>query len=172
MISISVASEKTIAWIKQLPRGIKFQAMKAYTEYIVGNDRRGLKHAPPQKFVRRSVAYGQQPPAQGEDTPPPAGYFSWRQFRFVAKITDGFTKQYQRTNKIVSAWTVKAEDSDWRRVRVENQANGAGWVFGEQQARQIGLVGWRKYLQVAQDNAKGAYNAAVQAVVRWLKTKQ
>lgn len=171
-MKVSVASEKTIAWIKSLPRGIKVGAMKAYTEYIVGNERRGLKHAPPQKFVRRATAYGQQPPAEGEDSPPPAGYFSWKQFRFVAYITDGFTKQYQRTGKMVGAWTIKAEDSDWRSVRVENKAPGAGWVFSEQQARQIGLVGWRKVTKVVADNIKGAHRAAQQAVDKWIKSKR
>lgn len=164
MISASVAYEQTIAWIKKLPRGVKFVAMKAFAEYVVGNDRRGLKHAAKQKYVRRAIAYGRQPTAQGEETPPPEGYFSWRQFRFVAKITDGFTKQYQRTGKMVSAWTIKAENSDWRSVSVKNQSPGAEWVFSENQARQIGLVGWRKISQVVSDNIKGAHRAAQQGV--------
>lgn len=151
-------------YIESLPRGIKIAAMEAYTEYILGNEKRGLRHEPKEKFVKRSVAYGKVSDA-------PDGYFSWKQFRYVAWKTKGFTEKYKRTHEMASSWQMTTQNSDWTRVSIENKKEGSEWVFGDNQARQLGLVGWRKYVDVIASNATGAMNAAVRAVEKWLAKK-
>jgi hypothetical protein len=157
--------EKLKAFLKDLPRGTRIVAVRAFAEYMLGNKDRGLRHEPDWKFVSRADAYGKVSDA-------PDGYFSWKQFRFVAAETEGFTKIPQdRTHEIANAWTVKEKDSNWTSVKIENDANGAGWVFGDNQARQPALVGWRKWRDIISTNTKGALQAAQRAVNEWLKSK-
>lgn len=152
------------AHIKTLPRGTRVAAMRAVAEYLLGNSSRGLKHEPSWKFVSRAKAYGKVSDA-------PAGYFSWKQFRKVAAITEGFTKTQPRTHEIVNAWKLR-DSNDWRRVALTNNAPGAQWVIGEKQARQPQLVGWRAWPKTLTDNMKGALRAGQQAVNRMLKEKR
>ena len=166
MIKISTRGiPELVQLLKDLPRGTKIVAMRAAAEYLVGDESHGLKHEPAQKFVSRAKAYGNV-----SDAPP--GYFSWKQFRYVAWITDGFTKiPYNRTHEMSRAWTATTQTSDWTRVKIENDAPGAQWVYGEQQARQPALVGWKKFTDIIASNIAGAVRAAQQAVDRWIKER-
>ena len=57
-------------------------------------------------------------------------------------------------------------------VKVVNDADGAGWVFGDKtQARQPALVGWRKVSDTVASNLAGAMRSAKAAVSAYLKTK-
>jgi hypothetical protein len=152
--------KKTIASIE---RPAKIEAMKAFIEYIIGDENAGLKHEPGEKFVSRKRAYGKPSDA-------PAGYFSWKQFRYVAAITEGFTKVYSRTHEMASAWKMTVQDSNWTMVKAENDADGAQWVFGNKQARQPALVGWKKYTETLAARTKGGIRAAVAAANKLLKS--
>ena len=48
--------EKVKAYIASVPRPLKIEAMKAIMEYIIGDEKRGLKHEPPEKRVSRARA--------------------------------------------------------------------------------------------------------------------
>lgn len=154
-------------YIKRIyPRGTRITAMRAIAEYLIGNERHGLKHEPAQKVVSRAEAYGKV-----SDAPP--GYFSWAQFRYVAKMTNGFKENipYDRTHELANAWEQRETD-DWRRVALLNETPGSEWVVGDKQARQPALVGWRKWRDVVASNYKGAIRAAQQSVNRLLKEKR
>jgi hypothetical protein len=155
--------DKVKAFIASVDRPLKIEAMKAFIEYIIGDENEGLKHEPAEKFVSRKRAYGKVSDA-------PDGYFSWKQFRYVAAITEGFTKAYSRTHEMASDWTMQVKDSNWTRVTAENAAEGAVWVFGDKQARQPALVGWRKYADTLKARTAGGIRSATAAVNRLLKS--
>ena len=147
--------------MKRLPRGIKITAMRTAVEFIVGDERHGLKHEPASKFVSRSDAYGKVSDA-------PSGYFSWAQFYYVAAVTDGFTKSFTRSGDIAGSWTYTESDSNWTSVTVTNTAEGAEFVVGDKQANQPRMVGWRYYMDVVKTNLTGAIKAAQRAVDAWV----
>lgn len=155
--------EKVKAFISSVGRPLKIAAMKAFTEYIIGDENAGLKHEPPEKFVTRKSAYGKVSDA-------PEGYFSWKQFRYVAAITEGFTKFYTRTHEMASAWKMEVKNSNWTQVKIVNETPGVGWVFGDQQARQPALVGWRKYADTLKARTAGGIRHAQAAVSKLLKS--
>lgn len=159
--------EEVKKFIMELPRGVKIAAMRAFSEYVVGNERHGLRHEAPQRFVSRAAAYGKV----SDDAP--AGYFSMKQFRYVAAITKGFTQvPWTRKHEIAPAWRVEESNSDWTRVQLVNDKDGVQYVYGNQmQARQPALVGWRKLQNVISDNMAGAMLAANRAVNKYLKEK-
>lgn len=150
--------------LSRLGRGFKIVAMRAIAEYIIGNERRGLKHEPKQKYVSRAKAYGNV-----SNDGAPAGYFSWNQFRYVATITNGFTKPYTRTHDISGGWIYTETNSDWSTVSVENNVEGAEFVYGG--SRQTSLVGWRKVMDIISTNIKGAIQAGQKAVNDLIKSQ-
>lgn len=151
--------DKVVAFLRSVPPGVKNAAQEAIAKYFVGNDQRGLKHEPPWKFVSRKQAYGKPSDA-------PAGYFSWKQFRYVAAITDGFTKiPYTRTHELRNSWEAKNTGGTWVII------GSPGWVMGTNQARQPDLVGWRNYVEVMRSNMAGALRAGLVAVNKWLRQK-
>jgi hypothetical protein len=151
--------DKIHAFLKSVPAGAKQESGRAVAEYLVGDDNHGLKQEPTWKFVSRAQAYGKV-----SDAPP--GYFSWKQFRFVAAITEGFTKAYKRTHDLANSWTAKQVGSAW------TITGEPGWVMGHNQANQPRLVGWRSYVSVIASNMRGAIRAGQQAVDRWLKERR
>ena len=81
-----VGADKVVDFIKDVPKGAKAAAMREISTYIVGDKNHGLKHDPAYKYVSRKRAYGKVSDA-------PAGYFSWKQFRYVmAKLASGEMK--------------------------------------------------------------------------------
>lgn len=151
--------DKVAAFLRSVPPGVKNVVQEAVAKYFVGNERHGLKHEPSWKFVSRAKAYGKVSDA-------PAGYFSMKQFRFVAAITDGFTKiPYTRTHELQNSWQAKRAGSEWIIV------GSPGWVMGHNQAAQPRLVGWRSYVVVIRENMNGALRAGVAAINQWLRQK-
>lgn len=132
-------------------------ATQAAAEYLVGNDRRGLRHLAPYKYVSRISAYGQT-------------FFSEKQRRYVmAMISKGIIKpgQNNRTGAIPAAWHTEGRGLI---VQVINRADGVGFVQGDDsQARQPAKVGHRKVSQVIANMRAGMIQAAQQAVNRVLK---
>lgn len=151
------------AFLKKVEEGWKVRAMRAIAYYLAGRDNEALRKEPPDKFVTRASAYGKVSDA-------PDGYFSWKQFRYVAWITDGFTKKYERTHTIARAWEYHESNSQWDRVNIQNNAPGAEYVVGDMQSRHEALVGWRKWRQVVNDNMAGAVRYAQEEIDKLIQS--
>jgi hypothetical protein len=135
--------------------------VKAAAEYLLGNDQRGLRHYTPYKFVSRASAYGKPSDA-------PAGYFSWKQFRYVMAMLHGGGGG-GRTGKLKDGWATKGQGGGFG-MSVYNSVDYATYVMGDAgQARQPAKVGWRKLMAVVNSNLNGMMRAASQAVGRWIK---
>lgn len=148
-------------FLKQLPRGTLRDGLRAFSKFILGNTSHGLRHSESYRFVSRARAYGKPSSA-------PAGYFSWKQFRFVAAITEGFTKPYQRTGETSAAWEMQETNGGYG-YTFKNPKPAAYYLRDESgQARQPALVGWRKVSRVLQDNMAGAMRSAMAAVKKWI----
>ena len=153
-------ADKVSAWIKSLPRGIKAAAMRAISDYVVGNEQHGLRHDVAYKYVSRKQAYGKVSDA-------PAGYFSMKQFRYVmAKIKSGEMKIGRKNDptKYSQSWRTEQKNSQWDRTVVKGQL-----PFGRFPSRQNLLVGWRDFRKVVESNMKGAMESAQKAVDEFLK---
>jgi len=162
MIKTSISGvNEFIEYIKDLPRGVKVVAMRAITEYVIGNQRRGLKHYPRYKHVTRKAAYGKT-------------FVSDKQRRYVmAKIRSGeITPGYpERTGRYQRGWVQNPKTSDWRRVNVENAVPHAQWLGGSNQARLNAKVGWRKAVAIVMTNINGAIRDGQKAVDEWIAKK-
>lgn len=166
MIQFKLAGVKEFQdFLKQIEDGWKIRAMRAIAYYLAGRENEALRKEPPVKFVSRAAAYGKV-----SDAPP--GYFSWKQFRYVAMITEGFTKQYVRTHTISRAWEYHESNSQWDRVNIQNNAPGAEYVVGDRQSRHEELVGWRKWRQVVNDNMAGAIRYAQEQIDALIRSAQ
>jgi hypothetical protein len=151
-------------YLRSLPRGVMKVALLAITEYIIGDDRHGLRHDEPYKYVSRAQAYGRVSDA-------PAGYFSWKQFRYVmAKMDSGEIDPGTRQHSPTEASKGYMAKETQRGYTITNPKPGA-ITRAEAQPRQLALVGWRKMLKVAQDNMAGALRHANTAVNKLLKKK-
>lgn len=162
MIKITTRGlDEFIAYVRKLPRGVKIAAMRAGTEYLIGNEQHGLRHEPPYNYVSRTRAYGQPFSSEKQQR-----WFFWA-------LSEGLINpgQDNRTHDIANSWVIKETDSSWTRVRIENDAEGAQWVIGTKQAAQPAMVGWRVWTQTVADNMAGMIRAAQAAVSAWLKTK-
>lgn len=152
--------------LRDTGRGLLKIAIVALTEYIIGDRRHGLKHDDPYKFVSRKRAYGKVSDA-------PAGYFSWAQFRYVAKITEGFTKFGRKNSPTNSSesWGYVLTKGGYG-ATLTNFAPSTKWIRGENtQARQPTKVGWRKVSVVIKDNIRGAMRHVGAEVNKFLKSK-
>ncbi len=138
--------------ITALPRGVKHAFMQAFSEYIVGNEQHGLKHEPTQK------THDENNPYQWTSEKQRKAFFA----------TDGFGRGIPtvRTHEGVNSWTVKLQDSDWTRVRIEG---GNKFVQGDDQQRGHAVDGWRKYTDIVATNIKGAMDKGLAAVNRILQ---
>lgn len=145
-------------------RGWKIRAMRAWAYYMAGRDGEALRKEPPEKFVTRKHAYGKV----AKDGAP-SGYFSWRQFRYVAWKTEGFTKKYQRTHGISTGWAYRESGG---RAMIYNPVPGAEYVVGDAQSAHERLVGWRKWRKVIADNMIGATRYAQKEIDRLIKELQ
>lgn len=157
--------------MRAVPHGVKKVALEAFSNYVVGNERHGLRHADPYKFSSRARAYGQTGAKFENGKPVPAGYFSAKQFRYVAWKTKGFT-DLGRKEPLTSlpAWKVTPINNGYN-YRIENNTTGGFYTRHDtRQARQLGNVGWRKTMVVLAANYIGGIRAAIIAVNKYLKS--
>lgn len=150
--------EEVNAFLKSLPRGTMRAAIKAFSEYMLGNEQHGLRHYVPEKRVTRTQAYGR--PFQTD-----------KQRRwFFANLKSGALKiPYQRTGKLRDNW--KIQGSEYQKT-IKNKLPYAPYVMGiAGQSRMSRKIGWKSWLEVVQSNMKGAMRSATMAVARWIKTK-
>jgi hypothetical protein len=158
------------AYLKTVPRGTLRVALKAFTVYIIGDERHGLKHEEPYKYVSRKRAYGNV-----SSDGAPAGYFSWKQFRYVmAKIHKGeITPGTANRSHASSRGYGYKETNRGYGMNITNEERGAYYTRDDKgQARQPALVGWRKVSKVVADNLKGGMKAARAAVNQFLRSRK
>ena len=134
-------------------------ALDTIAQYLVGDDRHGLTHYPPYKYVSRKKAYGQT-------------FVSDKQRKYVMAmikqgvITPGVS---QRTGKQANSWEIKEGANSGRRTII-NTAPGSMYTMGNNtQANQPRLVGWRTMKEVIESNMRGAIRSAQQAINRLIK---
>lgn len=163
--------DKVKAYLAEVPRGVKKAAVLAIAEYMVGDDTHGFKKDQPYKYVSRASAYGNV----AKDGAP-AGYFSWKQFRFVmAAISKGDivpgTRKYSPTQASESyAYTLT---NGGYGAQITGNAEGAYWTRDNNaQPRQLARVGWRKAADVISTNIAGAIRHATAAVSAALRERK
>jgi hypothetical protein len=150
--------EEVERFLKELPRGSMRSAIKAFSEYILGNEQHGLKHYVPYKHVTRTQAYGRP-------------FETDKQRRwFFANLKSGALKiPYQRTGKLRDNWVLQG--SEYQK-NIKNKLPYAPYVMGiAGQSRMSRKIGWKSWLEVVQNNMKGGMRAATQAVAKWIKDK-
>jgi hypothetical protein len=163
-ISFKIRGVKELQkFLSDIPRGTVKVALKAFTEYVIGNESHGLKHSDSYKYVS-----GKQ-----------AGYvWSKKQIRFFFATgiweSDGQggvkLNKYDRTGKVHAAWDYVAV-TDWN-YTIINPEEGAYWTRDNKgQARMPQKANWRKQTKVILDNMKGGIRSAIAAVNNYLKTK-
>jgi hypothetical protein len=152
-------NEEIQKFLKSLPRGSLRVGLRAFSEYVLGNSQRGLKHNEPYKYVTRKRAYG-------------VTFFSAKQRAYVmAKIRSGEIKPgtNQRTGKTAAAWELRETNNGYG-MSIVNPRAGAYYTRDDYgQARQPKLVGWRKVTKVITDNMRGAMRSTLAAVNKWIK---
>jgi len=153
--------EAVQSFLRAIPRGAVKVALEAFTDYIIGDESHGLRHADPYKFVTRKSAYG-------------FSFFTDKQRRWffwalkTGKIDPGSGK---RTGESTAAWKAVPRNDGYR-FTVQNNTAGGYWTrHDKKQARQLGKVGWRKIMTVLADNYKGGIRHAVAAVKAYLDKK-
>ena len=151
--------EAVQSFLRAIPRGAVKVALEAFTDYIIGDESHGLRHADPYKFVTRKSAYG-------------FSFFTDKQRRWffwalkTGKIDPGSGK---RTGESTAAWKAVPRNDGYR-FTVQNNTAGGYWTrHDKKQARQLGKVGWRKIMTVLADNYKGGIRHAVAAVKVYLQ---
>lgn len=144
-------------FISGLARGTKIEAMRAIAEYLLGDERHGLKHSPPR------VNHGEGNPYQWQSEKQRKAYFA----------TDGFGGgiPYQRTGNLAEAWTMEEANSDWNTVKLTNTSEYGQYVQGDDMQQGHKADGWRLVADVIATNIKGAIRAGQQAVDRLIKSK-
>lgn len=163
--------EKVQSYLESLPYGVMKIALTAITQYIIGDNTHGLKHPDPYKYTSRAKAYGFTGATFENGNPVPDGYFSAKQFRYVAAITKGFTMRgSNRTGKSTDAWQY-VEITPYR-YAINNPEPGSYWTRDDYgQAQQPANVGWRKVATVIESNIKGAMRHANAEINKYLKSK-
>ena len=164
MIKITVKNAKIVQeFLKKVAVGFKNTASYAIAEYLVGDERHGLKHYPPYKHVSYKEAYPEN--AQF------GGFFSKKQQGYVmSQIKKGnIDPGVSASNRYYGdAWTIERGDAS--RYVMKNDVGYAGYLVGDtQQSRLFELKGWRKVSQNIRDNWQGAMRHANQAIARLLK---
>ena len=129
-----IGLEKVQDFMKSVPKGVKAAAMRAISEFIVGDEHHGLKHDVSYKYVSRKAAY------------PPTGFVSDKQRRFVmASLNDGSMKigRPSGDTKMSKSWRWEQKGSQWDRTNIMGRIPFSGFP-----SRHNKMVGWRHYMDV------------------------
>ena len=120
------------------------------------------------KYASRKGAYGKV-----SSDGAPDGYFSWKQFRYVAWLTHGFTDRgSKRTGKSSNAWSYKDISAGTTTGYIMNPSTGAYYTRSDYgQARQPANVGWKKVSVIIAENIAEAGRAAIKAISDFLRKK-
>lgn len=157
--------KEVAAFLKTLPRGTIRTALKAMADYFIGDERHGLRHNEPYKYVSRAKAGYKTSAAQ-------------IRFMFATGIIENDGKggiklnKYKRTKATSAAWTAKETGGGYG-YTLQNPTRGAYFTRSDKgQARQPALVGWRKVSKVVKDNMKGAMRSAMAKVKEWIRANK
>ena len=143
------------AFFRKLPRGSLRAGMRAFGEYILGNEQRGLRHSEPYKYVSRKSAYG-------------ITFFTEKQRRWFWANGGPDMIGNNRTGESAKAWTLVEKNNGYK-ISLQNQTRAAFYTRDDKgQARQPAKVGWRKTSAVVAANAAGAMRSANAAVKKWI----
>jgi hypothetical protein len=152
--------EQLKAFFARIPVQTRKIAVEAVAEYLIGDDTHGLKHYVGYKYVSRKRAYGQT-------------FSSDKQRRYVmamireGKITPG---RANRSGGLKAGWQYKKQGAGYG-ATIYNTKDYAKWVQGDEtQARQPGMVGWRKMSVIISTNIKGAMKRANERIAAWLRS--
>ena len=147
--------EEIQAFFRKLPRGSLRAGMRAFGEYILGNERHGLRHSEPYKYVSRKSAYG-------------ITFFTEKQRRWFWANGGPDMIGNNRTGVSAQAWTLVEKNNGYK-ISLQNQTRAAFYTRDDKgQARQPAKVGWRKTSAVVAANTAGAMRAANAAVKKWI----
>jgi hypothetical protein len=128
-VGIDVAGVKKLREkLDDLPPLAQDMGVEAANVYLLDS----LKLSPPYRYVSRKTAY------------PPTGWFSDKQRRYVmAKIASGDIQiPYRRTQSLRNSWETLGYGVN---QIVVNENPAAIYAYDDKrQARQLGLVGWKK----------------------------
>lgn len=154
-VKIEVRGIKELqALFKSVPRGTTRAAIKAATDYLVGDDRHGLKHYP------NRVMHGKINPYQWQSERQRKAYFA----------TDGFGGGIpsKRTNKLKDGWQMRMTSNGYK-MHITNKTPYVHFVMGKWLQRGHIADKWRTADAVIQSNLAGAFREVHRAVARWLK---
>ncbi len=161
-VSFKVRGVKAVQdFLASVPRGGLRVVLQAFTDYLLGNDQRGLRHNEHYKYVTRKSAYG-------------VSFFTVKQRKWFfwalreGKIDPG---SGVRTGETSRAWKAVPMNSGYQMKIVNDKPGGFYTRDDKGQARQLGKVGWRKVTAVLTANYAGALRAAVQAYNKWQREK-
>ena len=147
--------EEIQAFFRKLPRGSLRAGMRAFGEYILGNEQRGLRHSEPYKYVSRKSAYG-------------ITFFTEKQRSWFWANGGPDMIGNNRTGESAKAWTLIEKNNGYK-ISLQNQTRAAFYTRNDKgQARQPAKVGWRKTSAVVAANTAGAMRAANAAVKKWI----
>jgi len=143
------------AFLKKLPRGSLRVGLRAFSEYVLGNERHGLRHTEPYKYVTRKSAYG-------------ITFFTEKQRRWFWANGGPDMIGNNRTGESAKAWTLVEKQGGYQ-ISLYNPTRAAYYTRNDKgQARQPAKVGWRKVSAVVAANQAGALRAAGAAVKKWI----
>lgn len=162
MITISpktkIDIDRLIRKFGELPEEMGDVASEAAGSYILRVFR---KEIPPYHHVKRKDAY------------PPTGWQSEKQRRYVmAAIRSGEIKiPYKRRSPrggLAAAWEMEGRGANLRLVNNEDHAD---LVYGENQARLLKMIGWKKADVMLEQYERNITDAAIRAIEKALKRK-
>jgi hypothetical protein len=146
------------AFISTLPIGTRKTAVETATEFLIEDEKKGLRNMAPYKYVTRKVAYGET-------------FSSDKQRRYVmAKIASGEITPgvSNRTGKISAGWTYKLTNNGYA-ARIFNDTEGSKYVYGDKdQANQPKLVGHKKMSKMINENLAGMMKRVNIDIDKWI----
>jgi len=148
--------DKVVAFLRNLPRGTKREAVIGVAEYLVGDGSHGLSKDDPYRRTTRKAVYGRT-------------FESDAQRRYVmgaikrGEIVPG-QRKYSPT-RASEGYSYKLTSGGYG-ATITNTEEGAYWtrVWG-------GWKNWRSYDKVVRDNIKGAMRHAMKRVNDVLRSK-
>lgn len=111
---------------------------------------------PPKNYVTRTAAYGK--PFQTDKQ---------RRYFFAALRDGRITSPYKRTGAMQAGWKI-INRGPYNSV-LYNNTPGAGWVYGENQAMQLLMVGWRQLKKTIEGEGRRVQQIADIAIRKVIK---
>jgi hypothetical protein len=144
------------AWLRTVAAGFKNQALKAFADYLIGDDSHGLAHYPAYKYVTPFRSYSMDPKKAAKQ----------RGWIFTHLDQIGHSNRTGATSK---GWKYTPGE---HRFTISNATKGAYYTMGDaSQTRHQAAVGWRKMMEVVAANFNGAIRHAQAKVNEWIKSK-